>query len=405
MDAHLHRDCLLNVLEISKDINQVRDIESLLDLVLLKSRRLTGADAGSIYLEKNGKLSFEYVQNETLTAKDRSNKKYLYFRHEIDIDRTSIAGYVAKERTLLNIEDVYRIGNRFPYTFNGAFDESAGYLTKSALTVPLLNQGQMVGVIQLINAQNHKGEIIPFSKDDEMMVSVLADQAAAAIEKTRMTREIILRMVQLAELRDPEETGGHVNRVGTYAIEIYQAWATRNHIPGNKCRRIMDILRLAAMLHDVGKVGIDDAILKKTTRLDDYEFDEIKRHTVYGARLFKKNETVSDWDEMAAEIALNHHEKWDGTGYPGPIEDIFARPRPFKPGKKMEEIPLTARIVALADVYDALISRRSYKESWPEERVLDYIINQKGKHFDPLLVDVFMEHYDVIKTVREKYPD
>jgi response regulator RpfG family c-di-GMP phosphodiesterase len=106
---------------------------------------------------------------------------------------------------------------------------------------------------------------------------------------------------------------------------------------------------------------------------------------------------------MAAEIALNHHEKWDGTGYPGKINDIHAKNWPSGPGKKGVEIPFAARIVALADVYDALTSERIYKDCWPEEKVLEYIQLQKGKQFDPELVDVFFDIIDVIRAIKNKY--
>ena len=127
----------------------------------------------------------------------------------------------------------------------------------------------------------------------------------------------------------------------------------------------------------------------------------MKLHTVYGARLFRGSD--SDWDDMATEIALNHHEKWDGKGYPGHIENIYSQDISIGEGKKREEIPLTARIVGLADVYDALMSQRVYKDSWGEKEVLNYIESEKGKHFDPELVEAFMDIYDVIQAIREKY--
>jgi response regulator RpfG family c-di-GMP phosphodiesterase len=129
----------------------------------------------------------------------------------------------------------------------------------------------------------------------------------------------------------------------------------------------------------------------------------MKEHVIMGARLFK--DSTSDWDDMAAEIALNHHEKWDGTGYPGKINDIFADGWNPGPGKKGNEIPLAARIVALADVYDALTSERIYKDSWPEEKVLQHIRKQRGKHFDPELVDTFFSIYDVIRAIKNKYSE
>lgn len=404
MELRLKTNSILDVLEITKNINTVKDIDSLLDLLLLGARTITGADAGSIYLVKNNKLSFEYVQNSSITSKDRSNKKYLYTKHELEINNDSIAGFAALNKQILNIDDVYKIKGMAPYSFNRSFDDSSSYHTQSVLTVPMIDQDKIVGVMQVINAKNEKGEIKTFSEDDRLLVKLLADLASTSIERTRMTREVILRMVKMAELTDPEETGAHVNRVGTYAIEIYQHLAYKNQVSETEIKRVKDILRLAAMLHDVGKVGIDFNILKKSSSLNDDEFDEMKWHTILGARLFKNSESRSDWDDMAAEIALNHHEKWDGTGYPGHVTDLFSTNVSLGPGKKGEEIPLLARIVALADVYDALMSRRSYKDSWPEERVLEHIEEEKNKHFDPEVVDVFIDIYDVIKAIREKYP-
>ncbi len=124
-------------------------------------------------------------------------------------------------------------------------------------------------------------------------------------------------------------------------------------------------------------------------------------HTIHGARLFQNQE--SDLDVLCAEIALNHHEKWDGTGYPGKIDDIYQDQPPRGAGKQGEEIPLAARIVALADVYDALVSRRAYKGAWSEEMTLSYIKDQSGKHFDPEVVDAFLAIYDVITAIRDKY--
>jgi HD-GYP domain-containing protein (c-di-GMP phosphodiesterase class II) len=212
----------------------------------------------------------------------------------------------------------------------------------------------------------------------------------------------------MAELRDPLETALHVNRVGIFSVEIYQRWAEKKGVPSREIRQTKDILGIASMLHDVGKVAISDAILKKKESLNNREREEMKLHTIHGARLFR--DSNSDWDDMAAEIALNHHEKWDGTGYPGHISrDVFDNNFSIAditgPGKKEKEIPLPARIVALADVYDALISKRYYKNSWPEEKVVDYIEAEKDKHFDPDIVDAFIDIYDVIKAIREKFSE
>jgi response regulator RpfG family c-di-GMP phosphodiesterase len=409
MDSHLKNETILEILRISDNINHIKDVYCLLDRVLFEARTITNADAGSIYLKKGDKLSFEHFQNDTFMKKDRSSKKYIYKKQELTIDNTSIAGYAALHKIHLLIDDVYKLDSRVPYTFNRSFDESSSYHTQSVLTMPLItSRAKTIGVMQIINAKDEKDRVISFLKEHEPLVTFFANQAATAIERAQATREMILRMIRMAELRDPLETALHVNRVGIFSVEIYQRWAEKKRVPSGVIRQTKDILGIASMLHDVGKVAISDAILKKKKRLNNTEREEMKLHTVHGARLFK--DCKSDWDDMAAEIALNHHEKWDGSGYPGYIpEDVFNNNLSIDditgPGKKEEEIPLPARIVALADVYDALISRRYYKNSWPEEKVLDYIEAGKNKHFDPDIVDAFMDIYDVIKAIREKFSE
>ncbi|MDP2227441.1 MAG: HD domain-containing protein, partial [Moraxellaceae bacterium] len=170
------------------------------------------------------------------------------------------------------------------------------------------------------------------------------------------------------------------------------------------------ILRMAAILHDVGKVAISDAILKKPGRLDDAEREAMKQHTIMGARLF--SDKYSEFDEAAAVVALSHHEKWDGTGYPGNVnpadgkalpgyENSDGTPRP----RKGEDIPVFGRLVALADVYDALGSRRVYKERWDEARVLEELKACSGTHFDPEMVETFFSCIETIRSINDRYPD
>ena len=400
MEIKLLGEKVGDILEITEDINHIRDIDSLLDRVLLEARKFTNADAGSIYLVKNNYLSFDYVQNDTLMKADQSGNHFLYSKFKIKIDENSIAGYVAKTKLPLVINDVYKLGDEVPYIFNQSFDKQSNYRTKAILTIPLItSRDKIIGVMQIINPKN-KSEIIEFNNTDKQLVTYFASQAAVAIERAIMTRETILRMIRMAEMRDPKETGAHVNRVGAYAIEIYNSWAIKKKHTIDEIKKKKDILRIAAMLHDVGKIGISDLILRKNGKLTEGEFNEMKMHTIYGMELF--SEKSSESDEIAGEIALNHHEKWDGTGYPGILNtnsDIYS----FGRGKKGEEIPIYARIVALADVYDALFSKRSYKDSWSEESVLEYIKSERNKQFDPEVVDAFFSIYKVITAIREKY--
>jgi len=400
--ARYAEDRLTSILNTIEELNHFKDVDSILDNILYQARRLSNADAGSIFIVENGALRFGYVHNDTL-FKGNEGRDALYVDFTLPIDDKSIVGYVALTRRALNIDDAYKIPPERPYAFNPEYDQRSGYITRSMLTIPLMTLHQrLVGVMQLINAKDENGRVIPFSEESRIYVPLFANNAAVAIDRGIMNRELILRMVKMAELRDPSETGAHVQRVGAYAAEIYRQWAVRHHIEAREMKRKGDVIRLAAMLHDVGKVGISDTILKKPAKLSPSEFETIKMHTIFGGRLFA-NQT-SELDVMSKDIALNHHEKWNGKGYPGKVEDIFSPDAKIsKQAKSGREIPLPARIVALADVYDALCSRRSYKDSWTDEKVLSVIESESGGHFDPELVEIFFDIYDVIKAIRNKF--
>jgi len=399
------------ITQISLDINQVKDVDLLLERILTNAKKFFNADAGSIYLKDGDELKFSYTQNVSLQNRLGPGKKLIYNTFSMPINTTSIAGYVAKNCSAVNIADVYQITNTAPYSFDPQFDRLSDYKTCSMLTVPMTNQrGDVLGVMQLINAQDGDGNIIPFSTFDESLIMHFATSAALALERAQMTRSIILRMISVAELRDPKETGAHVNRVGAYSVEILEEWARGKESPLEDVEKQKDLLRMAAMLHDVGKVAISDLILKKPARLSMDEFEIIKSHTYLGARLFKGIQ--SDFEEAAAEVALNHHERWDGTGYPGHIDPISGKVLPGFEGadgkplpKRENEIPLFGRIVAVADVYDALGSPRCYRGPWDEDRILDEMHRLSGKHFDPEIVGSFFSCLDVLKSLARRYPD
>ena len=400
----------LNVLTtLGIELNQVNDLDILMERILTEARRFVNADAGSIYIRHDDSLHFSYTQNDTLQKKLAAGEKLIYSVFTISIDEESIAGYVASTGGPLNIPDVYEIDPVKPYHFSKKFDEVSKYRTHSMLTIPLVNiKGNVLGVLQVINAQDPENRVVPFSETDEKMMAHFASTAAVAIERAQMTRAIILRMIRMAEMRDPKETGAHVNRVAGYSIEIYEHWARKNGLSDIEIDRNRDIFRMAAMLHDVGKVAISDTILKKPARFTDEEFAIMKQHTVLGARLFVDKQ--SDFDDVAAVVALNHHEKWDGKGYPGYVSVETGNPLPGHTnadgspvGKKAEEIPLFGRIVALADVFDALSCARVYKEAWSEDRVLDTLRKDSGTHFDPELVDIFFNKIETIKSIQQRY--
>jgi HD-GYP domain-containing protein (c-di-GMP phosphodiesterase class II) len=392
-------------------LNQVKDLDILMEEILTEARRFVNADAGSIYIRHDNQLRFTYTQNATFQKRLPKGEKLIYSTFTIPADKSSIAGYSAITGKTLNIPDVYELDGTVPYSFSRRFDETSGYRTHSVLAIPLKTmRGEVIGVLQIINAQDEQEHIVPFSDDDERMMVHFASMATVALERAQMTRTLILRMIRMAELRDPKETGAHVNRVGSYAVEIYERWAREKGVAEEEIQAKRDVLRMAAMLHDVGKVAIADQILKKPARLTDEEYDIMKQHTIYGARLFA--DIRSDFDEAAAEVALNHHEWWNGRGYPGRIDlsttvaglnNLAGDVKPA--GKEREEIPLFGRIVAIADVYDALASKRSYKEAWDEADILKTMEEAGGTQFDPELIRVFFSSFDVIRSIRERYPD
>ena len=395
------------------ELNQVRDLDILMERVLECARSFVNADAGSIYIRNKDKntLQFTYTQNDTLQERLPKGEKLIYATFTLPINRESISGYVATTGQLLNIPNVYAIEPTAPYHFGKQFDEESGYQTMSVITVPLeTRRGDILGILQIINAQDENKKIIPFTDSDEKCMLHFASTAAVALERAQMTRSILLRMIRMSEMRDPKETGAHVNRVGGYSIEIYEQWAQKHNLSKEEFDRNRDSLRMAAMLHDVGKIAISDVILKKPSRFNEDEFEAMKQHTFLGARLFLNSQ--SDFDETAFDVALNHHERWDGRGYPGYIDVAtgkalagFISPEGKAMGKKGNEIPIFGRIVALADVYDALSSKRVYKEAWDESDVLKTIEKEAGAQFDPELIEIFFSRLNILRSIQNRYAE
>ena len=394
------------------ELNRIHDIDILLERVLTRARQFVNADAGSIYIHEGDRLDFAYSQNETLQKRLPAGEKLIYTTFSVPIDQTSIAGYAAATGKVLNIPDVYKLSPTKNYHFSNKFDQATGYVTRSMLTIPLMStQKDVLGILQIINAQNQEKQIQTFSQTDEKVMLHFAGIAAVALERAQMTRSMILRMIRMAEMRDPKETGAHVNRVAGFSLEIYEHWAQRHNIDRKEIDKTRDLLRMGAMLHDVGKVATSDLILKKPSQLSFKEYEIMKQHTIHGARIFSNPQ--SDYDEVAAIIALNHHEKWDGSGYPGHVDVATGKPLPGhksrdgRPlaGKKGEDIPLLGRIVAIADVYDALSSKRSYKEPWEESQSIEIISQGAGTHFDPELVDIFLARIALIRAIQSRYSE
>lgn len=209
----------------------------------------------------------------------------------------------------------------------------------------------------------------------------LADEVKKATEAVHAReQELLLRMSRAAEFRDPE-TGAHIQRMAHYSFVITRELG----VP----EADRELILQAAPMHDVGKIGIPDRILLKPGKLTDEEFETMRRHAVIGFELLKGSE--SNVLQAAATIAISHHEKFDGTGYPY--------------GTAGDAIPLFGRIVAVADVFDALTSERPYKPAWSLERAAAFLRDGSGRHFDPVCVEAFFSAWDEVVEIHARYRD
>lgn len=223
---------------------------------------------------------------------------------------------------------------------------------------------------------------------DHHLLDIFSDSVAVAYEnlilreEIQTTQEEIVYLLSEAVEKRSKETGGHVKRV---AEICYLLAKEVGFLSEQQCK----LIRMASPLHDVGKIAIPDQILNKPGKHDPLEWEVMKSHVTEGEAILNSSERPSL--QLASVICNEHHEKWDGTGYPKGISG--------------EKIHIAARITAIADVFDALGSTRCYKDAWPTEKIMEFIKGEKGKHFDPNLVDILLEHIDEITEIRAKYPD
>jgi putative two-component system response regulator len=225
--------------------------------------------------------------------------------------------------------------------------------------------------------------------------AVLEQKVAERTQELAQVRDAtILAMASLAETRD-NETGNHIRRTQNFIRLLAEKLQSHPRFRAQLSDADVDLLYKSAPLHDIGKVGIPDAILLKPGQLTPDEFNVMKRHTLIGRDAIlaaeSKLDKANSFLALARDIALSHHEKWDGNGYPM--------------GLKGEEIPLSARLMALADVYDALISKRAYKAAFSHEKSMSIIAEGKGKHFDPDAADAFLSMDDEIRAVAKTFSD
>ena len=282
-----------------------------------------------------------------------------------------LAGHVVQTGETINIKDAYK-----DKRFNKNVDKKTGYTTKTILCMPIKNFNQeIIGVFQVLNKFDET-----FTIDDEDLLVAIASSAGISLENAQLFEEqrkmieeqkvifdsFIETLASSIDARD-KITSGHSTRVKMYASLIaYEFGMEKNDI---------SILEKAAALHDIGKIGIRDSVLQKEGKLTDEEYKHIQEHVEITHNILEKIHMSKDFEEIT-EIACSHHEKFDGSGYYRKL--------------KGEEIPFGGRILAVSDVFDAITSKRHYRDKMPIEKVIDIIMKGSGNHFDPLVVEKFL---------------
>jgi HD-GYP domain-containing protein (c-di-GMP phosphodiesterase class II) len=266
---------------------------------------------------------------------------------------------------------------------------------RSLMALPIIGREGAVGVFEF--ARRDPGG---FDASQIDLASMLVDQMAYQLENYRLVRQlsssrdaVIHGMARLAESRGGD-MGGHIDRICAYSQLLARRLQGMPGYLGEVTDEWVATLTRAAALHDIGKVAIPDAILLKPGRLTEDEYDVMRTHAELGSTILRDlmaTHGAFPMLEMGTDVALCHHERWDGEGYPN--------------GMFGDQIPLCARIVTVADVYDALTSKRVYKEAWSQDETLAQLRSMAGSHFDPKLVEVFLRDPDELEIIRRRFPD
>ena len=366
------------------NMSMARGIDEIMAVVRQSARALVGADGITFVLRDSGKCY--YADEDAISPLWKGQR----FPME-----TCISGWAMTHAETVIIEDIYK-DDRIPHA---AYSPT---FVKSLVMVPV-RQEDPVGAIGAYWAKTAR----PSSETVRMLqriahsaavamtnVALITSLAAAKEDAARARDAMILSMASLAETRD-HETGDHIRRTQHYVRALAEALQEHEPYAALLSDETVDLLYKSAPLHDIGKVGIPDSILLKPGRLEPHEFEVMKTHAELGRAAIATAEhymgSTTPFLSLAKEIAHTHHEKWNGTGYPQ--------------GLKGEDIPICGRIMAIADVYDALVSERIYKPAMEHDDAVGVILKERGTHFDPGLVDVFAKIAPRFKEIHTTFKD
>lgn len=347
---------LISLLRVGQAMSAERDLEKLMMLIKNETEQALDADRCTVLLydrESNELWSKVATGFETMSEEIR------FPAH------LGLAGYVVKTGEVLNIRDAYQDPR-----FNPEIDKKTGYQTRNILCMPMRNRKMdIIGVFQVLNKR-----LTHFDKVDEDLLTAIATSAGVALENATMAQEMkvsfdsfVKTLSTTIDARDPI-TAGHSERVAEYAVLLGEEMELHDND--------LEALKYASLLHDIGKIGIREDVLKKDGRLTEKEYRHIQKHVYYTHEILK-NVHFERHLQLVPEIAASHHEKMDGTGYHRNL--------------KGQEILLSGRILAIADVFDAITSRRHYRNRMAFDKVLTIVKRDAGNHFDPECVDSFFK--------------
>lgn len=354
-------DPLIALVKIGQAVAAEKNIDVLIRTIAEETKVALNADRCTVYL-------YDSERNELYSKVATGLDDFKELRIPAD---SGLAGHVLKTGETINIKDAYK-----DYRFNSEIDKKTGYRTKTILCMPIKNFNQeIIGVFQVLNKFDET-----FTIDDEDLLVAIASSAGISLENARLFEKqrqmleeqriifdsFIETLASSIDARD-KITSGHSSRVKMYASLIANEFGLE--------KKDIYILEKAAALHDIGKIGIRDSVLQKEGKLTPEEYKHIQEHVEITHNILEKIHMSDDFRQIT-EIACSHHEKYDGTGY-------------YR-GLKGEEIPFGGRILAVSDVFDAITSKRHYRDKMPIEKVIDIIMKGSGSHFDPQVVDKFL---------------
>ena len=354
------KDPLIALVKIGQAVAAEKNIDLLIKTIAEETKTAMNADRCTVYLYDK--------ENNELYSKVATGLNTKELRIPAD---KGFAGHVLQTGETINIKDAYN-DNRF----NPEVDKKTGYRTKNMLCMPIKNFNQeIIGVFQVLNKFDEY-----FTPDDEDLLVAIASSAGISLENAQLferqrklleeQRVVLDSFIEtLSTSIDARDkiTSGHSTRVKLYSSLIAKEFGMEQND--------LNILEKAAALHDIGKIGICDAVLQKEGKLTPEEYKHIQQHVEITHHILEKIHMSKDFQEIT-EIACSHHEKFDGTGYYRHL--------------KGEEIPFGGRILAVSDVFDAITSKRHYRDKMPIDKVINIIKDGSGTHFDPLVVEKFL---------------